>query len=151
FTKLKRRAAHPGGRDPPHRCLLFGPAQIRASPARPRQAAISLPPVGVGLQGDDRAEQAADVVAGGTGEHGAAGADLGKATRVSGRRDAGSRGIELGAGAARPGDTLSGARRYADERSAEGAGLVGLGRRPGRPLVENTPDWPTMGPAEVES
>ncbi|WP_241196642.1 FAD-dependent monooxygenase [Streptomyces sp. ADI95-17] len=39
--------------------------------------------------------------------------------------------------------------RYADERSAEGARLVGLGRRLGRALVENAPDWPAMGPAEV--
>ncbi|MEE1772998.1 FAD-dependent monooxygenase [Streptomyces sp. JV185] len=42
-------------------------------------------------------------------------------------------------------------RRYADERSAEGARLVGLGRRLGRALVGNTPDWPAMGPAEVEA
>ncbi|MCX4735610.1 laminin G domain-containing protein [Streptomyces sp. NBC_01363] len=41
--------------------------------------------------------------------------------------------------------------RYAEERSAEGARLVGLGRRLGRELVENTPDWPTMGPAEVDA
>ncbi|MDK0522975.1 FAD-dependent monooxygenase [Streptomyces sp. ML-6] len=42
-------------------------------------------------------------------------------------------------------------RRYADERTAEGARLVELGRRLGRALVERTPDWPTMGPAEVEA
>lgn len=42
-------------------------------------------------------------------------------------------------------------RRYADERSAEGARLVGLGRRLGRAFVENTPDWPALGPAEVEA
>ncbi|MGW1412427.1 FAD-dependent monooxygenase [Streptomyces sp. NPDC002403] len=42
-------------------------------------------------------------------------------------------------------------RRYADERSAEGARLVGLGRRLGRALVGNTPDWPAMGPAQVEA
>ncbi|WP_328512170.1 FAD-dependent monooxygenase [Streptomyces sp. NBC_00376] len=41
--------------------------------------------------------------------------------------------------------------RYADERSAEGARLVGLGRRLGRAFVENAPDWPAMGPAEVEA
>lgn len=41
--------------------------------------------------------------------------------------------------------------RYADERSAEGARLVGLGRRLGRAFVENAPDWPSMGPAEVEA
>ncbi|MFD0342918.1 FAD-dependent monooxygenase [Streptomyces sp. NPDC127117] len=41
--------------------------------------------------------------------------------------------------------------RYADERSAEGARLVGLGRRLGRAFVENTPDWQAMGPAEVEA
>ncbi|MET9658418.1 FAD-dependent monooxygenase [Streptomyces sp. NPDC006510] len=41
--------------------------------------------------------------------------------------------------------------RYADERSPEGARLVGLGRRLGRELVENTPDWPAMGPAEVDA
>ncbi|GGV83513.1 hypothetical protein GCM10015535_26760 [Streptomyces gelaticus] len=37
------------------------------------------------------------------------------------------------------------------ERSAEGARLVGLGRRLGRAFVENTPDWPALGPAEVEA
>ncbi|MFJ2791121.1 FAD-dependent monooxygenase [Streptomyces sp. NPDC087290] len=42
-------------------------------------------------------------------------------------------------------------RRYADERSAEGARLVALGRRLGRALVEHTPDWPVMGPAEVDA
>ncbi|MFE4335069.1 FAD-dependent monooxygenase [Streptomyces sp. NPDC056831] len=42
-------------------------------------------------------------------------------------------------------------RRYADERTAEGARLVGLGRRLGRALVENTPDWPAMGPADVNT
>ncbi|WP_405717687.1 FAD-dependent monooxygenase [Streptomyces sp. NBC_00046] len=41
--------------------------------------------------------------------------------------------------------------RYADERSAEGARLVGLGRRLGRALVESTPNWPAMGPAEVDA
>ncbi|MFB7916381.1 FAD-dependent monooxygenase [Streptomyces sp. NPDC056061] len=40
--------------------------------------------------------------------------------------------------------------RYAEERSAEGARLVELGRRLGRGLVEHTPDWPLMGPADVE-
>ncbi|WP_326768510.1 FAD-dependent monooxygenase [Streptomyces sp. NBC_01591] len=41
--------------------------------------------------------------------------------------------------------------RYADERSAEGTRLVGLGRRLGRELVEHTPHWPAMGPAEVDA
>ncbi|MFF8694797.1 FAD-dependent monooxygenase [Streptomyces sp. NPDC015144] len=41
--------------------------------------------------------------------------------------------------------------RYADERTAEGTRLVELGRRLGRDLVEHTPDWATMGPAEVEA
>ncbi|MFF3954900.1 FAD-dependent monooxygenase [Streptomyces sp. NPDC001890] len=41
--------------------------------------------------------------------------------------------------------------RYADERSAEGVRLVGLGRRLGRVFVENAPDWPALGPAEVEA
>ncbi|MFJ7253926.1 FAD-dependent monooxygenase [Streptomyces sp. NPDC098085] len=41
--------------------------------------------------------------------------------------------------------------RYADERSAEGARLVELGRRLGRELVECTPDWPAMGPADVDA
>ncbi|MEU1435224.1 FAD-dependent monooxygenase [Streptomyces sp. NPDC005786] len=40
-------------------------------------------------------------------------------------------------------------RRYADERSGEGARLVALGRRLGRAMVERTPDWAAMGPAEV--
>lgn len=42
-------------------------------------------------------------------------------------------------------------RRYADERTAEGARLVELGRRLGRELVERPPDWPSMGPGEVEA
>ncbi|MEU3653815.1 FAD-dependent monooxygenase [Streptomyces sp. NPDC032161] len=41
--------------------------------------------------------------------------------------------------------------RYADERGAEGARLVELGRRLGRELVEHTPDWAGMGPADVEA
>ncbi|MER7727587.1 FAD-dependent monooxygenase [Streptomyces sp. NPDC096323] len=40
-------------------------------------------------------------------------------------------------------------RRYADERSDEGARLVALGRRLGHAMVERTPDWAAMGPAEV--
>ncbi|MEU1468125.1 FAD-dependent monooxygenase [Streptomyces sp. NPDC005761] len=40
-------------------------------------------------------------------------------------------------------------RRYADERSGEGARLVALGRRLGHAMVERTPDWAAMGPAEV--
>ncbi|MFF9347647.1 FAD-dependent monooxygenase [Streptomyces sp. NPDC014734] len=40
--------------------------------------------------------------------------------------------------------------RYADERTAEGARLVELGRRLGHGLVERTPDWAVMGPADVE-
>ncbi|MFJ6434065.1 FAD-dependent monooxygenase [Streptomyces sp. NPDC091416] len=39
--------------------------------------------------------------------------------------------------------------RYADERSDEGARLVALGRRLGHAMVERTPDWGVMGPAEV--
>nr|WSW71341.1 FAD-dependent monooxygenase [Streptomyces sp. NBC_00995] len=39
--------------------------------------------------------------------------------------------------------------RYAAERSDEGARLVALGRRLGRAMVERTPDWAAMGPAEV--
>lgn len=39
--------------------------------------------------------------------------------------------------------------RYADERSGEGARLLALGRRLGRAMVERTPDWAAMGPAEV--
>ncbi|WSY87047.1 FAD-dependent monooxygenase [Streptomyces sp. NBC_00876] len=39
--------------------------------------------------------------------------------------------------------------RYADERSAEGARLVALGRRLGHAMVERTPDWASMGAAEV--
>ncbi|MFF3629314.1 FAD-dependent monooxygenase [Streptomyces sp. NPDC002164] len=41
--------------------------------------------------------------------------------------------------------------RYADERGAEGARLVELGRRLGRELVEHTPDRAGMGPADVEA
>lgn len=41
--------------------------------------------------------------------------------------------------------------RYARERSGEGARLVELGRRLGHAMVERTPDWGAMGPAEVES
>ncbi|MER5277929.1 FAD-dependent monooxygenase [Streptomyces sp. NPDC002809] len=40
-------------------------------------------------------------------------------------------------------------RRYADERSGEGARLVALGRRLGHAMVERTPDWAAMGAAEV--
>jgi 2-polyprenyl-6-methoxyphenol hydroxylase-like FAD-dependent oxidoreductase len=40
-------------------------------------------------------------------------------------------------------------RRYADERSGEGARLVALGRRLGHAMVERTPDWAAMGPGEV--
>lgn len=39
--------------------------------------------------------------------------------------------------------------RYADERSDEGARLVALGRRLGHAMVERTPDWAAMGPAEI--
>ncbi|MFE7469115.1 FAD-dependent monooxygenase [Streptomyces sp. NPDC057499] len=41
--------------------------------------------------------------------------------------------------------------RYAEERTAEGTRLVELGRRLGHHLVERTPDWAAMGPAEVEA
>lgn len=42
-------------------------------------------------------------------------------------------------------------RRYADERTAEGARLVELGRRLGHAQVERTPEWHTMGPADVDT
>ncbi|MFD3657424.1 FAD-dependent monooxygenase [Streptomyces sp. NPDC058620] len=42
-------------------------------------------------------------------------------------------------------------RRYADERTAAGAHLVELGRRLGRAQVERTPEWHTMGPADVDT
>ncbi|MFD4759377.1 FAD-dependent monooxygenase [Streptomyces sp. NPDC058439] len=42
-------------------------------------------------------------------------------------------------------------RRYADERTPEGMRLVELGRRLGRELVEHTPDWAAMGPADVDA
>ncbi|MFG2627477.1 FAD-dependent monooxygenase [Streptomyces sp. NPDC048473] len=51
-------------------------------------------------------------------------------------------------GSSSPAEAL---HRYADERTAEGARLVELGRRLGRELVENTPDWPAMGPADVDA
>lgn len=50
----------------------------------------------------------------------------------------------------REGPELSAAlERYADERSAAGAHLVELGRRMGRALAEDVPDWPAMGQDEV--
>lgn len=42
-------------------------------------------------------------------------------------------------------------RRYADERTAAGAQLVELGRRLGHAQVERTPEWHSMGPAELEA
>lgn len=48
-------------------------------------------------------------------------------------------------------DVSAALERYADERTAAGAHLVELGRRMGRALVEETPDWPTMGQAEVDA
>lgn len=50
----------------------------------------------------------------------------------------------------REGPELSAAlERYADEHSAAGAHLVELGRRMGRALAEDVPDWPAMGQDEV--
>ncbi|MCM2410942.1 FAD-dependent monooxygenase [Streptomyces sp. RKAG290] len=51
-------------------------------------------------------------------------------------------------GASSPADAL---RRYAAERTPEGARLVALGRRLGHAMVERTPDWAAMGAAEVET
>ncbi len=51
----------------------------------------------------------------------------------------------------REGPDLSAAlERYADERTAAVAHLVELGRRMRRALVEDVPDWPTMGQDEVD-
>jgi 2-polyprenyl-6-methoxyphenol hydroxylase-like FAD-dependent oxidoreductase len=50
-----------------------------------------------------------------------------------------------------PEDIAMALERYADERTAEGAHLVELGRRMGRALVEETPDWPAMGQDEVDA
>ncbi|NEC23474.1 FAD-dependent monooxygenase, partial [Streptomyces parvus] len=47
-------------------------------------------------------------------------------------------------------DPATALERYADERTAAGARLVELGRRMGRALVEEVPDWPTMGQDEVD-
>ncbi|MFC8703843.1 FAD-dependent monooxygenase [Streptomyces anulatus] len=48
-------------------------------------------------------------------------------------------------------DVSAALERYADERTAAGAHLVELGRRMGRALVEETPDWPTIGQGEVDA
>ncbi|MFJ6609387.1 FAD-dependent monooxygenase [Streptomyces sp. NPDC091289] len=48
-------------------------------------------------------------------------------------------------------DLSAALERYADERTAAGAHLVELGRRMGRALVEETPDWPAMGQDEVDA
>ncbi|MFE9050616.1 FAD-dependent monooxygenase [Streptomyces rubiginosohelvolus] len=47
-------------------------------------------------------------------------------------------------------DPATALERYADERTAAGAKLVELGRRMGRALVEEVPDWPAMGQEEVD-
>ncbi|MGV9522232.1 FAD-dependent monooxygenase [Streptomyces griseus] len=47
-------------------------------------------------------------------------------------------------------DLAAALERYADERTAAGAHFVELGRRMGRALVEETPDWPAMGQNEVD-
>lgn len=48
-------------------------------------------------------------------------------------------------------DVSAALERYADERTAAGAHLVELGRRMGRAMVEETPDWPAMGQGEVDA
>lgn len=50
-----------------------------------------------------------------------------------------------------PEDLAAALERYADERTEAGAHLVELGRRMGRALVEETPDWPAMGQGEVDA
>ncbi|MGW3298124.1 hypothetical protein [Streptomyces globisporus] len=47
-------------------------------------------------------------------------------------------------------DPATALERYADERTAAGARSVELGRRMGRSLVEEVPDWPAMGQDEVD-
>ncbi|CAM5333819.1 MULTISPECIES: FAD-dependent monooxygenase [Streptomyces] len=47
-------------------------------------------------------------------------------------------------------DVRTALERYGAERAAAGVHLVELGRRMGHAMVEETPDWPTMGQREVD-